>query len=204
MSRKKGASRSRQSLANKLLRNRIGYELNPKNNPDKASIRKSVIKALRQEGWKSKYNNPYQRRKLYDELTDKILKVQNQDVTGRELRSANINIDKWRKSKKYKELSSPLSSSNIDTPFKNPNGGIDLFEWMGDLDAVRDVNPDFKYEVFIEGTGQYYEGSGMDIAKNKSAITSEAKGTGSYLGGGYTFEVDEANKVVRITFNSPK
>jgi len=203
MSKKgKGAKRSRQRLARKLLRNQIGYELNPKSNPSKESIRKSVIKALRAEGWNSKYNTPYQRGKFYDEITDKIFKVQSQDMSGRDLRSVNLNISKWRESNEYKRLSSPMESSTIDTPFTNTNGGIDLFEWMQDLDTVRDVNPDFTYEVYVEGTGKVWKGSGSDIAKNKSKITTEAKSTGSYLGGGYTFEVDPLTGTVRLTFKN--
>lgn len=195
---KKG-NRKRRNLANKLLQKQVGYLLEPSLKPDKELIRKTLIKALRKEGWKSPSNNPYQRKKFYDEWTDKIAKIQMQKgIDGRTLRSVNKNLSKWKKSTEFEEISKPKDlGPGVDVPFKNSQI---IFEWMDSLAFVGRNHPDFLYEVLIDWTGGFWRGKLENIRKNQTAITAEAKASG-YEGAGYKISVDHKNKVVRITFS---
>jgi len=196
------AKRSRDSKAKELLKNKAGFLLEPSIEPDKKQIRKELIKALRSEGWKSKYSTRSERKKLYDEWTEKIATIQKQkNLDGRTIRSINIINNDWRRSKEFKRLTAPIpDTANVDTPFVNNEN---MFEWMTTVDFLEQSHPDFEYEVSIPHGSQFWKGSYSDIAKNKTNITAAAKAFGSNFGG-YKVQIDYANKVVRITFTEKK
>lgn len=194
------AANSRRRKANQLLQKRLGFLLEPDTKPNRDEIRKRVIRALRQEGWKSRYNTKYNRKLLYDELTERIFRIQSGEANGNELRSANVQIDKWKKSEKYKDAIKPISGEGVDDVFMNTK---DLFQWFEALEFHKSRLPDFEFEVVIPETGYILKGSSDLIAKNKTKITSEAKLLGSDSAG-FKTQVDFKNKVVRITFFSKK
>ena len=194
------AANSRRRKANQLLQKRLGFLLEPDTKPDQKQIRKQVISALRKEGWRSKNNSKYQRKKLYDELTERILKIQEGRGNGNDFRSANVQINKWKQSEIYKEAIAPIRGSNVDDVFMNTE---DLFQWFEALEFHLSRLPGFEYEVVIPETGYVLKGNSDLIAKNKTKITSEAKLLGSDSAG-FKTQVDFKNKIVRITFFSKK
>ena len=192
------AANSRRRKANQLLQKRLGFLLEPDTKPDQKQIRKQVISALRKEGWRSKNNSKYQRKKLYDELTERILKIQEGRGNGNDFRSANVQINKWKQSKAYKEAIAPIEGSFVDDVFMNTE---DLFQWFEALEFHISRFPGYTYEVVIPETGYFLRGSADLIAKNKTKITSEAKLLGS-ASAGFKTQVDFKNEIVRITFFS--
>jgi hypothetical protein len=196
----KKAFLSRRRKANKLLQKYLGYLLEPDTKPDRKEIRRLVISSLRKDKWRSKNDNPYQRKKLYDELTERIVRIQSDEAGGNEIRSANVQINKWKQSDRYKEAIAPIKGEGIDDVFMNTE---DLFQWFEALEFHLSRLPNFTYEVVIPETGYYLKGDADLIAKNKTKITAEAKLLGSDSAG-FKTQVDFKKKIVRITFFSKK
>ena len=197
---KKGLNRSFKSLANKLLQNELGYLLTPDESPNRKDIRKKSAKALRKLGWKSKYNTPYNRQKFYDYFEAYVEGVQKRDFDGRQLKSINSNISKWRKSETYKERMKKFDLPEGARVFSNPEN---VFEWINVLRAEYDFLMANKYTVWvvIEMTSDSWNGSAKYILSKAPEINNTIRGLEGSDFGGYFVTTDPENKIFKFTFS---
>jgi hypothetical protein len=194
-------SRRQSRLAKKFLSQKSGFLLEPSQKPNKSQIRKELIKAARAVGFNRVDDTPYRRKKFYDVWTEKIAKIQSQDkLDGRSVKTINNMMKDWRSSREFDRISKPVAGNyNVD---RFVTDQTDLFNWMKGFKSIKDIHPDFNYQVNIPDTKQIWKGSAVDISSNQTAITAQAKARGSNFGG-YRIDVDLNTNTVHITFTKP-
>ena len=173
-------------------------------------------KHFEKRGWKSKYNTPYQRRKLYDNLTDKLVRIQSQEAPKNTLSAAGKNLKIWRDNVAAKGQSSesfglspriePADWKDSDAIFQPIVDPADLFAWMKGLESVA-LGGNYYIIVYIKGTPFVWEGSYTYIITKATDITNKAKALyatdkGNY--GGYTIAVNETKKEIYVEFTPPQ